>query len=469
MLFNSLAFLVFFPTVCILYWVLPLKCRNILLLIASYYFYMNWEPLYALLIAFTSVTTWWVGNKMLGGGGSHKRTFLILGIGVNLAILFVYRYLNFVSDSIFVGLDMLGIRMTVPEFKLLLPVGISFYTFQAVGYCVDVYRGTVKPEKSLATYALFVSFFPQLVAGPIERAKNLLPQFHESHKFNGEYIIEGIKMMLWGYFMKLCIAENVAPYVDAVFNNLDHHNGTSLILASLFFTFQIFCDFGGYSLIAIGTAKCLGFTLMQNFNHPYLACSVKDFWRRWHISLSSWFAEYIYIPLGGNRCSEIKHQRNIFITMLVSGVWHGANWTFVVWGVYHGILQMINSLLHKIEFFRRSNVFLRIVGFMLTFTLMVVGWVIFRSATVRDAVITFEKMLFYREDLYLGEGVSYLLLPIVLIILLMFREIKDEFGWHIHLMHNSNKIIAAVSTGLLLVVILLCAKFESGQFIYFQF
>ena len=244
MLFNSLAFLLFFPVVTILYWVLPQRWRNAMLLIASYYFYMCWKPEYALLIFFSTLTTWLCGIKI--GEGTSRRLWLTACLAINLAILFTFKYIGFAADAISDGLQWLGAGMRVPHLDVLLPVGISFYTFQALGYTIDVYRGTIKPERSLPTYALFVAFFPQLVAGPIERARNLLPQFHSRHTFDGGNVIEGLKLMVWGYFMKLCVAENVASYVDAVYNNLDYHNGTSVWMATFFFTFQIFCDFGGY-------------------------------------------------------------------------------------------------------------------------------------------------------------------------------------------------------------------------------
>lgn len=269
-----------------------------MLLVASYYFYMNWKPIYALLILLSSLTTWGCA-LMMKKHVDRKKMWLTACMILNLGILFVYKYLGFAATSIHDALDALGIGIYVPDFTLLLPVGISFYTFQAVGYTIDVYRGDLKAESNVMTYLLFVSFFPQLVAGPIERAKNLLPQFHSVHRFNGYNLLDGLRLMTWGFFMKLCIAESVAPYVNAVYNNIDMHTGKSIWLATFFFTFQIFCDFGGYSLIAIGTAICVGFDLMQNFRQPYLAHDIKDFWRRWHISLSSWFTDYVYIPLGG--------------------------------------------------------------------------------------------------------------------------------------------------------------------------
>lgn len=349
MLFNSITFLIFFPVVCLLYWLLTPRLRNGMLLIASYYFYMNWEPVYALLILFSTVSTW--GSGLLISRENQRqrqRLWLSLCIIVNLGILFIFKYFNFITESTFSLLESLGLRMDVPHFTLLLPVGISFYTFQAIGYIIDVYRGKTPVEKSLFRYALFVAFFPQLVAGPIERSYNLLQQFRTTHRFNGQEIVEGLKIMAFGYFMKLCIADNVSPYVDAVFNNLPHHNGTSVLLAAFFFTFQIFCDFSGYSMIAIGAARCMGFSLMQNFKQPYLSTSPKDFWHRWHISLSSWFSEYVYIPMGGNRCSKTRHMANTMATMTLSGLWHGANWTFVVWGIYHGILVTVTNRLRNV-------------------------------------------------------------------------------------------------------------------------
>ncbi|MBQ7157287.1 MAG: MBOAT family protein [Bacteroidaceae bacterium] len=470
MLFNSIAFLLFFPLVCILYYAIPsgrVRERNLFLLVASYYFYMNWEPVYALLILFSTVTTYLFSLAIVKSETLKRRKlFLTVCIGSNLAILFVYKYLNFVTESVYGALEMCGMRMDVPHFNLLLPVGISFYTFQAIGYTIDVYRKSIEPEKNLFTYALFVSFFPQLVAGPIERAKSLLPQFHQVHKFNSDESVEGLRLMVWGFFMKLCIAENVASYVDAVYNNLPNHTGTSVLLATFFFTFQIFCDFGGYSLIAIGTARCLGFTLMQNFAHPYLSCSMREFWRRWHISLSSWFSDYVYIPLGGSRCSEAKHQRNLFLTMLVSGVWHGANWTFIAWGGIHGLLLCVTSFIEKKVMPIKRNV----VSVGVTFVLAMFCWIFFRANNMSDAMLAINKIIFEQGQLYNGAGKPTLALSMLLIALLMFKEMKDEYcSKPVRFMHNSNIYVSAFWTAMMIVVILLCAQFDSNQFIYFQF
>lgn len=279
MLFNSLSFLLFFPITVLLYWILPSRFRNIMLLFASYYFYMNWEPIYALLIFLSTITTYFCAIKISESRQSERQAKLWLTacLVLNFSILFLFKYFNFITSSVHDALGSLCIAMEVPTFTLLLPVGISFYTFQAIGYILDVYRGNLREERNLMTYALFVSFFPQLVAGPIERACNLLPQFHVRHSFDAEKFRHGLYLMAWGYFMKLCIADTVAPYVNAVYNNVDNHTGTSLWLATFFFTLQIFCDFAGYTSIAIGVAKCMNFELMQNFRQPYLAKNIQDF------------------------------------------------------------------------------------------------------------------------------------------------------------------------------------------------
>ena len=335
MLFNSIAFLLFFPIVCVCYFALPsLKVRNLFLLAASYYFYMNWQPIYALLLLTSTVITY-LAARGIGHfeDDRKKRACLLTSLILNLGILFLFKYYDFAAENVTSLLRVLGIAVDFPSFSMLLPVGISFYTFQALGYSIDVYREKTPVEKDFFTYALFVSFFPQLVAGPIERSTNLLPQFKEKHSFCYEEVMAGFRLMLWGYFLKLALADRCAIYVDAIFNNVEQHNGGSFLLASLFFPFQIYGDFAGYSLVAIGVARVLGFRLMENFRRPYFAASVTEFWRRWHISLSTWFKDYVYIPLGGNRCGRYRQYFNVLTTFVVSGLWHGANWTFLVWNI----------------------------------------------------------------------------------------------------------------------------------------
>ena len=466
MLFNSISFLLFFPTICILYLGVPCRYRNLFLLFASYYFYMSWEPTYAILIIFTSLSTW-ACAIFTNLTEKYKKIIITICLLINLLILFLFKYYNFATDIIASIISPSGYRINIPYSHYLLPVGISFYTFQCIGYIIDVYRKDIEAEKNFVNYAVFVSFFPQLVAGPIERAKNLLPQFHTKHRFNGDTFIDGLKMMIWGYFMKLCIAGNVAPYVDAVYNNVPNHNGSSFLLASFFFSFQIFCDFGGYSLIAIGTAKCLGFTLMQNFNHPYLSLSVKEFWRRWHISLSSWFADYVYKPLGGSRCSTIKHYRNLLFTMLISGLWHGANWTFVLWGGLHGMFLIVNSAYSK--FVKHKSLSPKIIRIMTTYFFIVFAWIFFRANNVQDAFTIISKIATEQGHLFLGDGIPSLALPILMIIILLIKEIKDEYQIRISLMHHKSPWISIPASALVIAIILLCAEFNSGQFIYFQF
>ena len=468
MLFNSLPFFVFFPAICILFWLLPVKYRNGFLLVASYFFYMNWKPIYALLLFFSSFITWISGIYIdKYSKKKTKKQILIACLVANLSILFVFKYADFITHSVNVLLNFFHIKMYIPGMHLLLPVGISFYTFQAIGYTIDVYRRTIKPERNFGIYALFVSFFSQLVAGPIERAKNLLPQFHRPHHFNNENFLQGLKWMLWGYFMKLCIADRVAGYVSAVYYYYMYHNGTSLLLGTFFFSFQVFCDFGGYSLIAIGAAKCLDFNLMQNFNRPNLAPNIKEFWRRWHISLTSWFRDYVYIPLGGNRCSFPRSLFNIFVTFVISGIWHGANYTFLLWGVIHGSLMIIDSGVRKISFVKIKIPTMIKIG--ITFLLVMFAWVFFRVDSIDSAFIILKKIFTEPGPLFKGVGIPEMLLALTCIAILMFKEIKDEMNLNIHFLHNKNTVISTVSMALLICFILLTGEFSGAEFIYFQF
>lgn len=467
MLFNSVEFLIFFPAVCLVYYLLKgNRWRVPFLLLASYYFYMNWKPIYALLILTSTVLTYVCGlmvekhadNKPL------KKTFLIISLILNFSILFVFKYYNFINDSVFSLLEWAGIRWTVPNLDLLLPVGISFYTFQAVGYSIDVYRNTIKAERDFITYALFVSFFPQLVAGPIERAKNLLPQFHQEHVFDYSRTVEGLRMMLWGYFMKSCVADTVATYVDTIYNNVSDYNGPSLIVATLLFAFQIYCDFGGYSLIARGAAKVMGFNLMENFHRPYLSLSVKEFWKRWHISLSSWFMDYVYIPLGGNRVKYARHLTNLFITFLVSGIWHGANWTFVLWGAWHGAFIIIDNILRRIGIMpNQEKWWSKTLSIAIVFVVASFGWIFFRANNVQDAFYIIGK--FFTPE---GEAFFPKLQDLALVLLLVAKDIKDELGLNLNGMHSRHWYVRYACYYLLIGLTIIHLG-TPQQFIYFQF
>ena len=471
MLFNSLEFLLFFPIVCIIYFLLGKnKFRNPFLLIASYYFYMNWKPIYAVLILTSTILTYGCGLLVEKYSHDRKRqkTFLTISLLINFGILFVFKYFNFINDSIFSLLSSVGLRWTVPHLDILLPVGISFYTFQAVGYSIDVYRGSIKAERSFVTYALFVSFFPQLVAGPIERAKNLLPQFHEEHTFNPDDIYEGVKQMIWGFFMKLCVADVLGEYVDAVYNNVANHNGASLALATFFFAFQVYCDFAGYSNIAIGAARVMGYRLMQNFRQPYLSLSIKEFWRRWHISLSSWFMDYLYIPLGGNRVKYVRHLLNLMITFLVSGLWHGANWTFVIWGALHGIYLVLENMIRRYIYTPQNNTFIsKAFSTIVSFFFICFAWLFFRANSIGDAFMIIKKIFSDWGPLF-TQYVVFVYGAAALAILVA-KDVKDCYGIKMNFMHSKYLVVRYASVVFLISYILLFGALSSGAFIYFQF
>jgi D-alanyl-lipoteichoic acid acyltransferase DltB (MBOAT superfamily) len=432
---------------------------------------MSWEATYGLLILFSTLTTWisgiYIGKQE---NASVKKRILIVAIIANLFVLYIFKYADFISTVLNQFFGFAHIRMQLPLMNLLLPIGLSFYTFQVIAYLIDVFRGEIKPERNFLIYAVFVSFFPQLVAGPIERAKNLLPQFHREHSFDSDQFIEGLKMMAWGYFMKLCIADRVSPYVDAVFNNYLMHNGFSLLLGTFFFSFQIFGDFGGYSLIAMGVAKCFNFNLTQNFHRPYLSSNIRVFWRRWHRSLSNWFLDYVYIPLGGSRCPFPGFMFNLFITFIISGFWHGSNWTFLLWGALHGFLVMGYAVKNK--FFpvvRPPSPLQTFLNSCFTFILVMFIWIFFRAPDVETSFIILKKIFTEPGVVYNGFGIPETLLGVFCIGLLMFKEIKDEMGLNIHFIHHKNTWVSAISLALLIGFILLFAEFSGEAFIYFQF
>lgn len=478
MLFNSFSFLIFFPTICLLYFSLPHRFRWALLLAASYFFYMNWIPIYALLLLSSTIITYTCAIFIeRATAQERKKVFLIISLILNFGILFFFKYFNFINESIFSLLSQFHLRWEIPNLKLLLPVGISFYTFQAVGYSVDVYRGHLKAEKHFGIYALFVSFFPQLVAGPIERARNLLPQFYDKHYFDNSRAVKGLKLMLWGFFMKLVVADRLALYVDSVYNNVEHHNGASLLVGTFFFTFQIYGDFAGYSYIAIGSAKIMGFNLMTNFNHPYLASSIKEFWSRWHISLSTWFQDYVYISLGGNRVSFARWQFNLLITFLISGIWHGANWTFVLWGALHGLFLNLSNTIKRFFPTFANILFLRnvdpgiskVIGIISNFLLVYITWIFFRANSITDAFTILGKLTSLGGLPYMGGSGSYMFYAFLGIFLLMTVEIVREYFPRISLFEHNKIEVRYSSYAFLVLLILMVGVFDGGQFIYFQF
>lgn len=473
MLFNSFNFLLFFSTVCLLYYITNEKYKWLLLLVASYFFYMNWQPTYAILIFFSTIVTYLCAYKVeKTEKKSHKKKYLIASLIINLSILFLFKYYNFFNTSVFGLLQELGIRVQLPNFKYLLPVGISFYTFQAVGYTIDVYRGDIKHEKHFGVYALFVSFFPQLVAGPIERAKNLLPQFKTFKKFDYEKAVVGVKLMVWGFFMKLVVADRLAIYVNSVYGNVEYHSSISLLTATIFFAVQIYCDFAGYSNIAIGCAKVMGFDLMTNFRRPYFAQSCAEFWQRWHISLSTWFRDYVYIPLGGNQVSRNRNYINILITFVVSGLWHGANWTFVIWGALNGFYQIVFKIFgfnpgkkgskERRTFRYLSNIFL-------TFVLICFSWIFFRADSFSHAFEIIKRIVSEPGPIFIGDNSSFVY-GIFGILLLFLKDCFDEFLPEKKIFFSSSyRSVRTLSYAVVVVLIMMIGVFDGGQFIYFQF
>ena len=420
MLFNSLDFLLFFPVVTLLYFAIPARFRHLWLLAASYYFYMCWSPRYALLMLFSTVVTWLGGRSIARAAriaNEKKRrcgqkAALVFSLAANLAVLCVFKYLGFIFYNAEHIVSLFGGHFIAPKIDLLLPVGISFYTFQALGYTIDVYRGDIDAEPDFLRYALFVSFFPQLVAGPIERSGSLLRQLRTEQRFDGARVRAGLVRMAWGLFMKMVIADRLAFFVDTVFNAPAGQPGSAVALASVLFTFQIYCDFGGYSNIAIGAAQVMGVTLMENFRQPLLAPSVRDFWRRWHISLSSWFRDYLYIPLGGSRGGKGRAILNTVIVFFVSGLWHGAAWHYVLWGGLHGLYLTAGRLTlparrraRRALHIREDGALHRVCGTALTFAFVVFAFLIFRANSMGEAAALIRAMFAdFRPEALAGAG-----------------------------------------------------------------
>ncbi len=396
MLFNSLTFAIFLPVVFFLYWFVVnknLKLQNLFIVVASYVFYGWWDWRFLGLIMFSTLVDFSVGLALSKQEEPTKRKLLLwVSILVNLGLLGIFKYYNFFLDSLYDIIPGLQVVMGFNPLDIILPVGISFYTFQTLSYTIDVYKRKLEPTKDLIAFSAFVSFFPQLVAGPIERATNLLPQFYNKRVFNQEKATDGMRQILWGLFKKIVIADSAAEYANLIFNNSAEYSGSTLVLGAIFFTFQIYCDFSGYSDIAIGTSRLFGFDLMKNFAYPYFSRDIAEFWRRWHISLSTWFRDYLYIPLGGSRGGTLQNVRNVFIVFIVSGFWHGANWTFIFWGALNAVyflpLLLTKNNRNHIEIVAKGRLFPGFKEFgliLLTFSLTVLTWIFFRAENIGHA------------------------------------------------------------------------------------
>jgi alginate O-acetyltransferase complex protein AlgI len=479
MLFNSLQFIFFFPAVVALYFILNPKYRWILLLIASYYFYMCWNYKYVVLIVASTVVDYLAGILLYHAKNKRTRTlFLLLSLFTNLGLLFFFKYFNFFGDTLNLLFEKFNIFYRSPTFDYLLPVGISFYTFQTLSYTIDLYRGQREPEYHFGRFALFVSFFPQLVAGPIERSVNLLPQFRERFKFDYELVKSGILLMTWGFFKKVVIADRLAEYVNLVYNNASDYTGIQQMLATLFFSFQIYCDFSGYSDIAIGSALIMGFRLMTNFRRPYLAQNIGEFWHRWHISLSTWFRDYVYIPLGGSRVARWRWQFNLFITFLVSGLWHGANWTFVVWGALHGFylvfalwIKRITTFVNRFFLLDGKPGLLKTLRIIKTFLLVYFAWIFFRANNFGDAIIVIENMFRFEPGTVINlfqYRADFVIALAGIIFLLIVEIFEEQIGLYARLKTLGRPVKWVLMIGLLLLIIVL-GKWNEVDFLYFQF
>ena len=474
MLFNSFEFMLFLPIVFLLYWFVfkPRRLQNLFLVVASYIFYGWWDWRFLLLIAFTSLCSWGSGILIGNNRGNKKsKRWMWANILLNLGILGLFKYYDFFVTE-FAQLFHLSTEGLL--LKVILPVGISFYTFQALSYSIDVYRGKIEPTKDIVAFFAFISFFPQLVAGPIERATHLLPQFQKKREFDYDTAVDGMRQILWGLFKKIVVADNCAVYVNQVFANSGSHSGSTLLLAAVFFTFQIYGDFSGYSDIAIGTAKLFGIRLMRNFNVPYFSRDIAEFWRRWHISLTTWFRDYVYIPLGGSRVSKAKVIRNTFVIFLVSGFWHGANWTFIVWGAYHALLFLPLILTGKNRKYTnqiaegRYLPTLKEAGQMLlTFILAVFGWIVFRSESIGQAweVIwgIMNRSLFTAPMMVVG--LKKIVFVILVLLLVEWLTRSKEHGLAI----GNLPLWLRIASCYVLVLVILELGGNSQSFIYFQF
>ena len=476
MIFNSFNFLVLYPILFLLYYAIPAKhpnIRNLFLLTLSYALYIQWKPVYALILLLVTFITY-NGALMLnnpnatGGGIKFVKTKLAILVVLAASPLIFFKYYNFINDSITSCLSSAGIQFHLPGLNLMIPVGISFFTFQALSYLWDVYYKKIEPEKNFLHYALFISFFPSIVAGPINKASLILPQIKKLRTyFDYPKAVEGLKMILWGMFMKVVVADRIAIYVDTVLDSYANYTGITCLFAALLYSIQIYADFAGYSLMAIGVGKTLGFELTENFRRPYFAVSVTDFWRRWHISLSTWLKDYVYIPMGGSRCSKIKNYWNILATFLVSGIWHGANWTFVVWGALHGIFQIIEKALgqQKCEY----GSFGKAVKITITFILVTFAWIFFRMPTLNDAFQVIGRIFSLNGGLNLFIEIDTLAFVFLGLFALVFKDITDEYFPSFKLLDNKRTIVRWICYAGLTAFILLAGVFSSDQFIYANF
>lgn len=471
MIYNSFNFIIVYPLIFLLYYVIPAqytKLRNFFLLAVSYLLYLQWKPVYALILLGVTSITYFAALKVIGS--RHPKRLITVSVILTIMPLLFFKYFNFINDNISALLSVIGFDLHLQGLNWAIPIGISFFTFQALGYMWDVYYKRVEPENDFLTYALFISFFPSILSGPINKASLVIPQLKKLRTyFDYPKAVEGMKMLLWGMFMKVVVADRLALYVDTVLPNYENYTGLSCFIASILYTIQIYCDFGGYSLMAIGVGKTLGFELTENFRRPYFATSVTDFWHRWHISLSTWLKDYIYIPMGGSRCSKARNYWNIFVTFLVSGVWHGANWTYIVWGCLHGFCQIVEKMLGLQKCDRGP--FVKAVRIIITFLLVNFAWIFFRMPTLADACHVIGRIFDPSQPKTLFvDLIPNLPFSIIGIGLLSLKDLRDEFlPGRFQLMENRFPVIRWATFLILMIMILSMGVLNSDQFIYANF
>jgi alginate O-acetyltransferase complex protein AlgI len=486
MLFNSIDFILFFLVVTPLYFLLPFKFRWLMLLLASCYFYMAFVPIYILILGATIVIDYFAGIWIERSTGHKRKMLLVLSLISNIGVLAVFKYYNFLNENFSLLTQSLGFQNPIPYLSILLPIGLSFHTFQAMSYTIEVYRGNQKAEHHFGIYSLYVMFYPQLVAGPIERPQNILHQLKEEHKFNYTNVTQGLKLMAWGMFKKVVIADRLATMVNEVYDHTELYTGIPLIIATVFFAFQIYCDFSGYSDIAIGAARVMGINLMLNFNRPYSALSISEFWGKWHISLSTWFRDYLYIPLGGNRVAVPRWYFNLFCVFLLSGLWHGASWNYIIWGALHGfylvfalLTQKYRDAISKAVGLKQHALLYTWLQRFITFILVAFAWIFFRAKTFASASYIVSHLLDFSPNfsnfdtvklVYLGKDSGTFLTALIFIVLLQWIEKKQAEPANVNLFSNRSLPLRWTFYLLLMLSICLFGVFHSNaEFIYFQF
>lgn len=468
MVFTSIDFWIFYIIVYFLYWLIPNRFNRVrlcLLLLASLYFYTSFNFLFIVCLVIVLFSTY-TGAILLRKFETKKRLLFIVSLIISLTPLLFYKYFNFFSDNISALLGLFSYDTLPIHLKLLVPIGISFYTFQAVGYLIDVYRNKIQPEKSLIVYSLFISYFPQILSGPISRADKLIPVLKKLPKFSYDVAVRGFRMVLWGLFLKLIIADRCGIYVDAVFSGFEKYSSLGCFLTSIIYSIQIYADFAGYSLIAIGVSYLMCIPIIQNFNRPYFSVSVTDFWRRWHISLSSWLKDYVYISLGGNRVSRIRNYFNILITFLVSGIWHGANWTFIVWGFLHGFFQIIEKATNQQK--NKYGAFGTVTKIAITFLIVNFCWVVFRSPSIEFSYNYLKHIIVY-EGGELFASIPTLLYIVIGFVILFSYEIIREFRFDLYKRLYNNVYCRWFVYIFLIAIICLFGVFDNSSFIYVSF